>query len=300
MRSSAVLAAALVAGLFALPACQTYAINRAAFVPHATPVPGDGQPLSAPAEVQLGASNLADLRAPGLGDPSSAVEVPGTQLRGGLGLRINEYLALGLHYEEGLHATAEQTNRTAPRVEGGDVSGGGGSIALTLPLDDQWSIGLTTELALWSTPWTAYSTEQDSGSTYKTGGTDTVATLAFGLVPSYRSGRWTFFGGGTLRNHPTIRQKDILNEVESGGHVTEGHDGLTLHAGAEVELGARIRASLYVAQTVTTDPVKYGPSVGLMFTIPIGELHPPDTIITGAVAIAKALAAPQPQALPRD
>src|SRR5262245_5234395 len=86
--------------------CQTYAVHRAALVPHATPLPTDGQPMSNPAELSLGASNVMDAVAPGAGVADVGDTVPMTQLRGSLSGRIESDISIGAVYERGLANTS--------------------------------------------------------------------------------------------------------------------------------------------------------------------------------------------------
>jgi hypothetical protein len=267
----------LAAAVAILPACGTYATNRAALVPHATPMPTDGQPIASQAEVQLGATNASDLRAPGVGNPDDAVEVPNTQLHGGLDVRINRVVSLGVQYERGLAAGAHPIHPTQPRVDHGDAQGLGESITLALPMDEHFFLGVSTEVMLWSVPWVQYSTciaGCDQPVTGVTRDNHDVWTFAIGVTPSYRRGAWTWFGGMTLRNHPTIVEKTIEHAGEVGPGVERGPGNFTVHAGAELDVGAGVRAGVILAQTLTRDPVAYGPSVGLLVTIPFGALPP--------------------------
>jgi hypothetical protein len=101
-------------------------------------------------------------------------------------------------------------------------------------------------------------------------GNDTVATLALGVVPSYRTGRLTVFGGATARNHPTITEKILTNLPDSDAEVQGGPFNVTLAAGAAFDLGSGVKATMLVHQTVTRDPVMYGPSLAAMLSIPFG------------------------------
>jgi hypothetical protein len=276
MAHRAVLVLAL---LVAAPAC-TYTVNRAAFVPHATPLTQTGQPMHSTGELTLGAVNAADAKAPTFGDPSAAVEVPGTQLHGGLALRASKNVSIAAIYERGLASTATRVKTTQPPVDGGDVDGYGASITYSVPTSKPgFRIGITTELLFWSIPWIEYRTCIDCAGPYSyvDQGRDVVPTLALGVTPSYHAGRFTWFGGLTTRNHPTITQKGIETGADTGGDVQSGPLNVVAHVGAEVELAAGVRASLIVDQTLTRDPVVYGPGFGLLVTIPLGRdpVRPP-------------------------
>lgn len=269
------LAFALVLGSAA--GCGTYAINRAAFVPHATPVATNGQSLTAPVEMSLGASSATDLRAPASGDPNSGAEVPNTQLRGAFALRINPIASIAFGCESAPSSSANKIRPSQPSIDGGSVTGCGPSLSLSIPTSDpHWRIGLSTELTVWSIPWIAYSTciDGDSGCVegYTTvdSGNDDVATIALGLIPSYRNGRWTVYGGLTVRNHPTVTEKSVQTGTATDGDVQAGPANLIASAGAELDLDS-VRLALLLQQDLTRDPVAYGPSLGAMLTVPLGR-----------------------------
>jgi hypothetical protein len=261
----------------ALAGCVTYAQHRAAFVPHATPIPHDGQPLEGQGEAALGAVNIADLRRPTAGADNVGDAVPNTTLRGELDMRVTHDFAIGVVHERGLEATARPVTTSQPPVNGGDVGGTGVNFQYSLKLGASgWRLGLATEILFWAVPWVQYTTcISDNcpvqGWTTTSDGTDVVPTLATSVTPSYRSGRFTLFGGVTLRNHPTIPEKIETVDPNSDADVQAGPYNVTLHGGASVELGAGIRALLFVHQTVTIDPIRYWPGVGLMLSIPLGR-----------------------------
>ena len=52
---------------------------------------------------------------------------------------------------------------------------------------------------------------------------------------------------------------------------------VTLHAGIGVDVGSGVRANLFVHQTVTRDPIAYGPAIGMTVSIPLGDRAQPGT-----------------------
>jgi len=270
MRSRLVLILAVATG------CQTYAVHRAALVPHATPLPIDGQPMSNPAELSLGASNVMDPASPSAGNPDAGDTVPTTQLRGSLSGRVEPDISIGAVYERGLANTSHAVTSSQPPIDNGDVAGYGVHLTWSIPLGAPgWRLGMSSELLLWTVPWVQYTTCVDGcgpsqGFTVMEKGTDTIATFALAVVPSYRTGRLTLFGGATARNHPTVTEKDLTDDPNSDADVRAGPFNLTLQAGASFDLGGGVRASMIVHQTVTRDPVSYGPSMAAMLAIPLG------------------------------
>jgi hypothetical protein len=265
---SILFALSLVAG------CETYAQHRAALVPHATPLPTDGQPMASAGEIGLGASNLVDAVAPTAGDPTAGDVVPSTQLRGSIALRATKNLSFSLAYERGLSSGSHPVTSSQPPVDD-DVGGAGFGFAYSIDTGREgFRIGVSSELMAWSIPWVQYTICVDncigSSIAIMDKGSDSVPTLAFGVTPSYRSGPVTVFGGFTARNQPTITEK-IETNLPGPADVQEGPYNITGHAGVALDLGGGVKASLLVHQTITSDPIAYGPGVGLMLSIPLGR-----------------------------
>ncbi len=274
MRLSVALALILACG------CQTYTQNRAALVPHSTPMAIDGQPMQSVGQLGLGASNVADMVAPTAGDPRAGDVVPGTQLRGEIALRVGSSGMIWGAYEQGLSATGQAVSASLPNLHDSDVIGAGTGFAWSIATSNpHWRIGVSTELMFWSVPWVQYttcvSTNCDSpGFTYSDRGSDLVPTLAFGITPSYHSGPLTLFGGVTARNQPTITGLIYTQDPDSDADVQNGPFNVTLHAGVEYEVSDAVKISLLVHQTVTTNPIESGPGIGLMVRIPFGGARP--------------------------
>lgn len=256
-----------------LAACSTYAEHRAALVPHATPIAGDGQPQSSVGQLALGASNLADFRAPTAGDPDAGIAIPSTQLRGELTFRPTKNFSLGIVHEHGLASTATPIHDSQPPLTDEDVTGNG--IILSYSIDTGrpgFRVGITTELLVWNAPWVQYTSCVSNcgtpGYTVESNGRSSVGTTALGVVPSYRYGRWTVYGGLTVRNQPTLTEK-TYSVVPADPEVQGGPANWILHAGAEIEIAAGIRASVFVHRDLSADPVNYGPAIGAMLTLPL-------------------------------
>ncbi|HUQ04240.1 MAG TPA: hypothetical protein VM261_17195 [Kofleriaceae bacterium] len=273
----------LFAGLFVVPAalaaCNVNRVNRAALVPHMTPTLRSGAPMETPGEIAIGASSLAHSTL-GSTDDSAAVEVPGTQAEGNMRLRVGPHVALGLLYAEGFDAGAKKIKDTQPDVEGGNVRGWGFTLSSSIPTGSpQWTVGLNSELLFWSVPWIEYSTcVMNCGGfqwTVMTEDRATISQLAVGVVPTYRAGKMNLWGGLTFRNHPTIEQKGTEVGVDISDEVEEGSFNTVLSAGADLELGGGFRAGATLYQVVQGEPAKYGPSLAVMITIPLGRHDTP-------------------------
>lgn len=252
--------------------CSTFVEHRAALVPHAAPVQNIGQPNTSRAGVSLGATNIVDLAAPTAGDPNAGVAVPARQMRGAFNLALTRNLTLGFVHERGLASSAQPVKSSLPPLDGRTVVGGGTSLSYSIETASPWRVGVSVELIGWSVPWVEYSTciENCGSSRYtivtrdRTG----VLTAGVGIVPSYRFGDWTVFGGVTARNHPTIDEKVISNGFSND--VEDGPFNAIVHAGVAYEADERVRFVVEMHQTVTTDPVAYAPAIGFALDVGFG------------------------------
>jgi hypothetical protein len=263
-----------------LAACSTYAQHRAALVPHATPIPIDGQPMQAPRELTIGADNLVDITAPKVGDDTQGDVVPAQQLRGQLGFRLGRDASMSFIYQHAIAQNATVVSPTSPQITQATLAGAGAQLAYSIPTGTPGlRVGIAAELVIWHVPWVEFTECVENcsvpGYNYSNTGADDEPTLGFALVPSYKTGSLTLFGGVTIRNHPTVTQTTVTTLPDSDGDVQAGPFNATVHAGLGIDLGGGVTAKLLVHQTVTRDPVSYGPGVGLMLSIPLGHDEPP-------------------------
>jgi len=254
----------------AIAAC-TGNIQRSARVPHPGVPLASGQPLETTGEFSAGLSNVTDFIKPGVGDASQAVEVPGTEMRDELRFRIGKRGQAALIYEHGFGGTSQQPDATQAPVGRGDVRGYGGSFGYAFDTGTPgFAVGTTVELMSWSVPYVEYVTCTDCTYNYMVvnHGRAQPVSLGLGVTPSYRSGRWTYFGGAFARNHPTTARKELGTDItfSDDGDVQDGPFNVLIHAGVEVELQRWLSAILVVHQDVVANPVQYGPGVGFALT----------------------------------
>ena len=267
---------------FALPAlllvcaCGQYNYNRAALVPHATPRMTSGQPLAGRGQLTLGASSVAHLGDPKVGDdPNAGVEIPGTQLFGALKGRIGEHVSFGMLYENGLDRGAKKINASQPDVNEGNVHGYGLSLDISIPTGEpRWRVAVGFDAMLWSVPYVSYETFTDGNFTIQDRGTDSVDTFAASLTPSFKLDEdITLFGGLTVRNHPTIQQKGtnmgtVLDDVE----VESGPANYLVSAGIEGALAdGNVLLAAVAYYDISQNPAQYGPGMGVMVSLPFGR-----------------------------
>jgi hypothetical protein len=263
--------------------CGTYNYNRAALVPHMGPRLDSGAGQSHRGELVLGASSIAHLGKPGLGDASAGIEIPGTQLHGGLKVAPNERFSIGLIYERGFDAGAHPLKSTQPPVDNGDVTGYGMSLDYSIPTGSpNVRIGIGAEAILWSAPYVEYYTcqEQDACFPYaiQAEGHDTVMTGALSVTPSYRTGEVVVFGGLTVRDHPTLQQKGVdTDPLFDEPEVEPGPANFVVSGGAEIALAdGAVKLTGIAYWDVSRTPAKYGPGVAALVSIPFGTRNDRD------------------------
>jgi hypothetical protein len=266
----------LLAVLPVLAGCLTGNVQRSARVPHPGVPLSSGQPLVTTAELSAGLSNAVDVRAPRVGNASQAVEVPSTEMRDELRIRLGQRGTLNVIYENGFASTSQKPDPTQAPIGSGDVHGYGASVGYSFPTEQPglW-IGTTVETMVWSLPYVEYQTCTSEDCT----GTDTIIahgraypmTFGLGITPSYRKGAITVFGGLFGRNHPSALRKEMNVRFGDEDSVTSGPFNLLFHAGIEIELADRLSALVLLHQDVIADPLRYGPGIGIALTGRIGK-----------------------------
>ncbi|HUS32225.1 MAG TPA: hypothetical protein VMZ53_27180 [Kofleriaceae bacterium] len=246
-----------------------YVQHRAALVPHAAPVQSTGQPMDRVLGFELGATNLADLVAPTTGsvDPPAGIAVAEHQARATFAVAPTPNLHLSFFHEQALKEGSHDISPTLPPLEDDAAFGYGMGFDVSVPTGAPgWRIGIATELTIWNCPYVAYTTETTGGTLLVDSGTDPVGIAAFGLTPSYRQGAWTWFANGTIRNHPTMLEKESSDFVAPDPDVTGGPLNVSVGAGVALRR-ENVEVALDVHDTLTDDPVRYGPSLGLTFRV---------------------------------
>lgn len=267
--------------LVVLAAClppPVYRVQRDARVAHATAPLWSGSPMQGPVELSFGASSLVETRAARLGDdPTVASEVPSLQLRGELRFRVARVGQLAFIHDHAIASTYRALDPTQAPVDHGSAQSLGIALRDAVPVGavPGLSIGFGIELLEWWLPYVEYRTcvERCDGvpAQEMTSGTDTLFEPAMHLVPSYRTGRVTLFAGIYGTPHARVARKGTeYSWTDYDSDLTRSSANFILHAGAEVTFGS-VSVLAQVQQDLVTDPVSYGPSLGVALA-----LHAPD------------------------
>lgn len=222
--------------------------------------------MSGPIALDVGMSNAANTSRPEAGDQMKALEVPTYQLRGELRIRLFERGEVAFLHERAL-GKPTKIDPTQADVDSGQPWSAGMAVRYSIaPHGQPWSVGLGVELMRWSIPYIEYRTcvencegvddfQEDHGQTGE-------MTFGVGITPAYRVGRFTIFGGVHMRNHPTINRKGTEYTEYNDEDLEAGPPNWMLNAGVAVKLGAFTALAL-VHQDLDTDPVRYGPGIGV-------------------------------------
>lgn len=248
MRLRQLVFAALVASAAALAGCGTYSTRRAALVPPASPELRSGVPMDRDAELSLGTPALARLDEPEA-DTSAGLEVPRYQVTAAGRLRVLDGLDVGVVWDEGSSRRADALAEDQPRVDHGNVRGGGLTAMASWRLPAEAALSLSLGALFYAVPYVEYRTCTDGcgGVPYTTVSRDraVVPVLSLGVSAAKRFGRVAVFVGGTLRNQPTIERT-----VDVDDEVTVGTFSASAHAGLEVQVagGVRILSMAFVTR----------------------------------------------------
>jgi hypothetical protein len=221
---------------------------------------------------ELGATNLANLGEPSAGtNPAAGIAVAQHQGRATFAIAANDYFHAAFFHERAFRGNATEISPTIPPLDDRAALGYGFALAFSVPTSTPgFRIGIDTELTAWGIPYLSFTESSVSSTPDVDRGRDVVGTAALGVTPSYRSGPWTVFGGMTVRNHPTMIEEVTSEWVAPEPDVQEGPFNATAAAG----IGFRqdnVEVVADVHQTLTTDPVRYGPAVALTFKVSGGK-----------------------------
>jgi hypothetical protein len=268
-------------------ASGTQKVQRAALVPHQQPIQHSGQPIGDNrGEFALGTSTLSVLTDPEIApDTNAGLYIPRYHVSGAARLRISRELDMGLLYDQGLNKGKIPIQEGQPPVEHGDVYGGGLTMHYAwVTANPDFSIGLGFDLIFYSVPYVEYKScltevcvDPDALWENEVEKRDNVAVLALGVTPSWRlSPTLAAFGGMTVRNHPTVPRTTIeMPDLGDDDDVIQrGPANFVANAGIEMTFGNGLRGMVHIFQPVYGDPVRYGPTFGAQFVIPLGRDKP--------------------------
>lgn len=257
----------------------TTIVKRSAMVPYAAPIQRTGQPMGENlAELSLGTDTLAPTANPGEADPDAGVVIPRyqTDIAARVRSRYLDNIDFGLVYRRAFAEAATAADGESPNP-GRDASVYGLSFAGSIATEDpRLRFGVAIELSVADLPFVVYESCVANCGGFPIRTIDEKSELVLGyaasFLPSWRLGRFTAYGGATLRNHPTIDKRDVrMSYVSDMEGPTSGPLVVIVSAGVEAELGSGVRGGLGVYQPAIGSPVAYAPTVSASLTIPLSR-----------------------------
>jgi len=265
---------------FAASGCATYSYRHAALVPTYAPPLRSGQPMQDNRlEVGVGNGSIVSAEEPGRGaDDNVGIVVPRHDVNGQLRVRAHRNVDVGFVYDRGLEQQAVNLRSDQPTPDNGDVWGAGPRVMAGFDITPALRMGMVFDALLYSIPYITYQTCVDScvlawDESSVTRARGNVTVVGASLLPSYRIGnRLAVFAGMHVRNHPTIRLGNVgsFDATEPEG----GPLGFLVNAGAEVEIGAGVRALVEVHQA-TSEIASYAPTLAVSLSVPLVRDPPP-------------------------
>jgi len=276
--------AILVGALIFSGASSQYKKQRAGLVPHMQPNQRSGRAIGENhSELALGTSTLSLLADPKkVEDANAGLYIPRVELSGGVRFRMNKQFDLGVLFDYGLDKGSKAIQKGQPEVDNGDVIGGGLTTQYVLQTGNpDLTVGFGLDVLLYSVPYVEYTDCFEfcvEGDPFEGVERDRekVWVGAFGITPAWRlNDNISVFGGITMRNHPTVKRFETQNAIDEAfgddDVVQAGPANFVTNAGIEYTFGNGVRAMLHVFQPINADPVRYGPTFGAAFAIPLGR-----------------------------
>ncbi len=244
------------------------------------------------------------------GEPQAAagedpgLQLPRWQINGAGRMRVNDHFDVGLVLEQARDQGSRKLSADQPLVDGGDAYGYGVSVMGSTALGDQgMHIAFTGELLSYSIPYVEYRTCIDCVGlppiTTVTRDRVNVGVMSLGIIPSWRTGSWTVFGGLSARNQPTVERSGIESPVDTTDDVTGGQLNFMVSAGAELSLAGGLRALAMVYKPVGGMPVDYPATFALGLSWAFGEVKKAPPVMPAAYEAPAPVAAPAPPSVER-
>jgi hypothetical protein len=259
----------LIALLAATTGCSVYQVHRSILTPPPTPPMRSGQPIDGTAQVSLGSSSLVQTTTPS-SSGNDGDWIPRWDLDGAIRFPASRDVDVGVVFDSGFNQDATAAIG-GPRPNG-NTFGAGFEIAINRPLDQEWRLMIDLQALFYSLPFVEYDTcvsNCNTGEPYSIidDSSKSVMVGSIALIPSWHRDRATVFGGLTVRNHPTVvgTATTVVPGLSDGVHAGPAY--VILSAGVEYKLTDALKALALVYMPVNDDPIQYGPTFGLSFSV---------------------------------
>ena len=201
-----------------------------------------------------------------------------TNIGGALRMRFGDNLTIKLIGEFAPDKNAMQISEESLGSPEGMVATLGAGFEYSVPLSGPWRLGLAADLSLGRSPFREQGRCIEncfSAPDYYEEGRHSVPIYSASVIPSYSVGDVVFFGGLTMRNHPTNTRKNrqIAGTDDESDELRQGPAYYLVGTGVEVQASRHLSFVGHIFQPISTDIAKYGPAVGFAIR---GDLYDPD------------------------
>lgn len=254
-----------------------YAVRRSALVPHPQPPMQTGHAPDDDLRLTVYDSTvLVPVRPVETAGANAGLYVARHNLGGDLAIAVSPRTELLLGGEASLLRGAMAISRDAPPppLDTSAVFTMRAGMAHAVQLSDDVQLGLHLSLGSSTIP---YNEEgrclMNCGAStyYATSGTHEVMDWSASLLPNYRVGRLTMFGGLTLTNHPTNSKYDTVRETqlayEDDAQTRTGPTYAIAGAGAEWAASRTVHFLAQVFEPLSTSVAAYAPAFAVALSV---------------------------------
>jgi hypothetical protein len=198
--------------------------------------------------------------------------------------RTSANFDLGLSFELGARPDAMAITNDQPDAPMSSAFGVGMSFHYAGPdFGHGIRVGMALDLMMFQIPFfeqaTCVANCEGAPAGWTEQGIHTVGLYSFSLLPSWKTGSVTLFGGVTLRNHPTNTKGQTLtlggNDYDDSDEVREGPQYYLVGGGVDIDLSGGVGLMIHIYQPTTRSPVIYGPVVGVALEFSFDVKPPP-------------------------
>ena len=254
-----------------------YAVRRSALVPHPQPPIETGR--APDHEVRLSGYSATDVIAVkpvANAGANTGLYVARHNLGAKLDIRVlprTWFSAIG--QTSLLQGSMAVATDAAMRPDQGNANGGGFEIGHAFVLADHVQLGVVAGMMEFEIPYYeqlhCISLCDHAVLDYTKSDTEGVAIWSLALLPSYRDGSFTVFGGLTFRNHPTntklTTEDSYVMPYDADQNIREGPIYPIADFGVEWAANDYLRLLALVHQPLRSSLVSYGPAVAIAASI---------------------------------
>jgi hypothetical protein len=244
-----------------------------------------GRPIEGRVDIAALASTNLEAIAPE-DNSTSATYVARSMIGTALRVRIGRSFDIGPMVVGGLDGDDDYGGEVPPSPSG-KLLGVGTSMQLAPRFDDErFAFAGVLDITFYSIPvreeWWCLDCGGSPSLDRTSEGHETEAVFGLSLLPSYRpEGRFTFFGGLSLRNQPQVRGSETVEttrvgEGDSDDPVKMGELQFVASLGAEVDLGLGAHAMLVASHPFGQRRLDTSPAVSAAFAWSVGDPAPRD------------------------